>query len=381
MNKTIRLSGRIDTTNAQHTESALMQEIGDFAGELILDADELDYISSSGLRVILRLRKKYTNIKIINCKPDVYEIFEMTGFTDMIDISKAYRRVDITGCEVIGEGFNGIVYRLDPETIVKVYKHPDCLPEIHAERELARKAFVMGVPTAIPYDVVRVGECYGSVFELLNAKSFAMLLREGFDLDTLAKESVDILKIIHSTQLKHGELPDKKQEGIKWARVCLPHLPEGIGDRLVELFSAIPDSDCMIHGDFHVKNIMRQNDENLLIDMDTLAVGNPVFEFEAIYAAYLGFSCVDSSASAVFLGIDFDHCHGFWNKTVEYYFAGKSKEYIQDAVRKISIVSYTRMLRRFITRLNMEDPGNKLMAEYCKQYITKNLPLVDSLAI
>ena len=80
------------------------------------------------------------------------------------------------GCEVIGEGANGIVYRTDPDTIVKVYKNHDALEEIHNERELARKAFVLGIPTAIPYDVVRVGEGYGSVFELLNAKSFAKII-------------------------------------------------------------------------------------------------------------------------------------------------------------------------------------------------------------
>ena len=57
---------------------------------------------------------------------------------------------------------------IDPDTIVKVYLNPDALPEIHRERELARLAFVAGVPTAIPYDVVRIeGGGYGSVFELV----------------------------------------------------------------------------------------------------------------------------------------------------------------------------------------------------------------------
>ena len=107
--------------------------------------------------MILRLRKQEPELAIVNASPEVYEIFEMTGFTEMMPVSRAYRRVSVDGCEVIGQGANGKVYRLDPETIIKVYLNPNSLPDIHRERELARKAFVLGIPTAIPYDVVKVG--------------------------------------------------------------------------------------------------------------------------------------------------------------------------------------------------------------------------------
>src|SRR5574344_2999539 len=102
----------------------------------------------------------------------------MTRFSELIHVEKAYRVISIEGCEVIGQGSNGKVYRLDPDTIIKVYNNPDALPDIRRERELARKAFVKGIPTAIPYDVVKVGAGYGSVFELLSAKSFSKLLKE-----------------------------------------------------------------------------------------------------------------------------------------------------------------------------------------------------------
>ena len=116
-------------------------------------------------------------LAIVNASPEVYEIFEMTGFTEMMPVSRAYRRVSVDGCEVIGQGANGKVYRLDPETIIKVYLNPNSLPDIHWERELARKAFVLGIPTAIPYDVVKVGgRIRAPSFELLNAKSFGSLI-------------------------------------------------------------------------------------------------------------------------------------------------------------------------------------------------------------
>ena len=68
------------------------------------------------------------------------------------------------------------LYRYDDETIVKTYFAKDALPEIKQERENARRAFVLGINTAIPYGIVRVGDGYGTVTELLNAiKSYNVI--------------------------------------------------------------------------------------------------------------------------------------------------------------------------------------------------------------
>lgn len=379
MEKTIKLSGRIDSANAAEREAELNKEIGDYSGILIIDAAELEYISSAGLRVILRIKKAIPDTKIINCNPETYEIFDMTGFTEMMDISKAYRVISVEGCEIIGEGANGIVYRTDPDTIVKVYKNPDSLEEIHNERELARKAFVMGIPTAIPYDVVKVGNLYGSVFELLNAKSFGKLINAGEPVEELAKASVEILKTMHSTMLKDGELPSKRQEALVWVEYTADYLPEETGKKLVELFRDIPETNNMLHGDFHIKNIMRQNGENLLIDMDTLSMGHPIFEFAAIFAAYVGFGCIDMSKSYGFLNITEEQCRDFWKYTLKYYFEGKGDDYLDDITRKASIICYTRLVRRTLKRFGTEDEYNKALVEYCRNYLIENVPSTEKL--
>ncbi len=373
---TIFLKGRIDSSNAAQTEANILEEIKDNTDELIVDAAELDYISSAGLRVILRLKKSIPDTKIINCNSEVYEIFDMTGFTEMMNISKAYRKLSVDGCEIIGEGANGIVYRTDPDTIVKVYKNPDSLDEIHNERELARKAFVMGIPTAIPYDVVQVGDLYGSVFELLNAKSFSKLLAEGEDVDELAKQSVEILKTIHSTMLKEGELPSKKQESVRWAEYVKPYLPAEIGEKLLKLFNEVPETNNMLHGDYHIKNIMRQGNENLLIDMDTLSVGHPVYELSQMYLAYLGFSETDPDDVKRFLGIDRETSLKFFNSSLKYYFEGKDDEFIKQAVNKARIIGYTRLLRRTIKRA----PEKKDIIDNCIKQLCELVSVTETLA-
>ncbi len=378
---TVALEGRIDSANAAEAEKEILAATDGFTGELVLDAEKLAYVSSAGLRVILRLKKAYPSLRIVNVQPDVYEIFDMTGFTEMMKIVKAYRRVSVEGCEVIGEGANGVVYRIDPDTIVKVYKNHDALEEIHKERELARKAFVMGVPTAIPYDVVQVGDLYGSVFELLNAKSFAKLLIADPSLtEELAKESAEILKTMHAAVLKPGELPDKKEKALVWAEFCRDYLPDEIGEKLVRLVREVPDTLNMLHGDFHIKNIMRQNGENLLIDMDTLGMGHPVFEFAAIYLAYIGYSCIDKNNVKDFFGIPYDQGMAFWRATLKYYFGAGDEEALNGIERKAAVIAYARLLRQTVKKGGAPEDYLARRLAYCKNALCDLVPQTDTLA-
>jgi len=204
------LAGRIDSANAPQVEEALRARLeGSSAVPVVLDAQALEYISSAGLRVLLHLKKTNPELRVVNVKAEVYEIFEMTGFTEMMTVEKAYRSVSVEGCEVIGEGANGRVYRLDRDTVVKAYKNADALADIRHEREVARLALILGVPTAISYDVVRVGDSYGSVFELLDARSFAKILTEEPDkLDWCVREYVGLLKKVHGITVPAGKLTE-----------------------------------------------------------------------------------------------------------------------------------------------------------------------------
>ena len=85
----LELNGRIDSSNAQQAEE-LINAIKESHPDLqrVLDAENLEYLSSAGLRVVLRMRKDTADLKIINVSNEVYEILEMTGFTDMITVKK-----------------------------------------------------------------------------------------------------------------------------------------------------------------------------------------------------------------------------------------------------------------------------------------------------
>ena len=379
---TLRLQGRIDSLNAAEVEKEIEGiRAANPASSIVLDCEALEYISSAGLRVILRLKKAVDDTRLVNVNSDVYEIFDVTGFTEMMDVQKAYRVISVEGCEAIGRGANGMVYRIDRDTIVKVYLNPDALPEIHRERELARTAFVLGVPTAIPYDVVRIeGGGYGSVFELLNASNLAKLLICGeMTMDEVAKMSIDLLKIIHSTVVKPDSMPDMKAVVLNWVSFLKDYLPAAQFEKLYSLVDAVPVDNHMMHGDYHIKNIMLQNGEALLIDMDTLCHGHPVFELASMYNAYCGFSELDHSRVERFLGISWDITVQFWHKSLELYLGTTDEAAIQAVAEKAQIVGYTRMMRRAIRRKGLETETGRAEIENCARHLEELLGKVDTL--
>ena len=377
---TLAISGRIDSKNSPDIETeitALLEGIEDPV--VILDADDLEYISSAGLRVLLRLRKAHSGLKLVNASMEVYEILEMTGFTEILPVEKAYRKLSVEGCEIIGEGANGSVYRLDTDTIVKVYTDPDALSDIQKERELARTAFILGVPTAIPYDVVRIGDNYGTVFELLNAKSFAELLMNDRDnANRYISQLADLLKLIHSTQVKPGSMPNMKETVLGWVDFLKDHLEEPTWTKLRTLVEGVPERETMLHGDFHAKNVMMQNGEVILIDMDTLCMGHPVFEMGSIFNAYTGFYVTSPERRGAFIGLDAEMAEQVWNGLLLDYADGdpdKAKKIEQRA----ALIGFTRLMRRLLRRDGMSTPEGRQTISVYRKNIVKLTDRIDDL--
>ena len=358
---TIDLKGRIDSNNAAQVEKEIFAQLADSgASSVVLDAEELEYISSAGLRVILRLKKTCPDLSIINVNSEVYEILDMTGFTEMMKVEKAYRVVSVEGCEEIGRGANGTIYRIDQDNVVKVYNNADALADIRHEREVAKLALILGIPTAISYDVVKVGDSYGSVFELLNARSFSKILAtEPEKLDWCVAEYVEMLKKIHGTLVPAGKLPDMKETALSWAAFMRDYLPQEAGEKLYALVEAVPHDDHMIHGDYHTKNLELQNDEVLLIDMDTLAVGHPIFELASMFNSFVGYSEFDHEVIKKFQGFDWETGQSFWHKSLAAYLGTTNERKIREVEDKARIIGYTRMIRRSIRRKGLETENGR----------------------
>ena len=356
----IYLEGQITSDNAPDVERELQQIADSAAGDILLDAQDLTYISSAGLRALLALtRKRQEKLTVRNVCPEVYEIFEITGFTELMDIRRRMRRISIEGCEKIGQGALGDVYRISPDTIVKVFKSTDSLPMARTELTRSRQAFVKGLPTAIPFDIVQVGDRYGAIYELLNAETLNDYLIQNPDrADEIIRRYIRLIKQIHATEALPGELPSAVDVFLQYVIDLKDILPANTASGLERFLREMPEDLHMVHGDLQMKNILMSGDELLLIDMETLCTGSPLFDLQGIFMAYQAFIEDEPDNSDKFLGISAEQCNDIWKGVLSEYFKDDPPEQVRQWENKIRILGYLHFLDRIVTH-NMTLPELK----------------------
>ena len=358
---TYQLPKSLSFDNFAEVEADILNQLeGHNYDEIVLDAKETNYISSAGLRVVLNLKKKYDKVSVINTSIEVYDIFEMTGFTNIVNVEKALREVSVEGCKIIGKGAHGIVYSTAPDTIVKVYEKGACLDDIKNERELSKKAFVLGLPTAIALDIVKVGDQYGTVFELLNAGSCVKYVNESQkNTDDFVNKAVALLKKIHSTVCDDDTLPDMKISHLRYVENIKSFLTEEEYLKVKKIIEDIPDSKTLIHGDFHLKNqLLTKGNELMLIDMDTLCTGHPIFELASVCNSYFEYGQISKDIVENFLEIPFDKAVYLWKNISRKYFSDLNDKEYQTVIDKVRLIGCVRGLHFFkkhnFSKENME---------------------------
>lgn len=335
---TIALEGNIDSSNAAQVEESVMELHKQNAGAVIvLDAAKLNYISSAGLRVILKVRKLQSQLSVLNVSADVYEIFQMTGFSEMMDIRKALREISVEGCEIIGTGGHGKVYRLNGDTIVKLFHPGTAIEELEREREYAKKAFVMGIPTAIPFDVVTCGDCYGLVFELINAETLTEFLKKNPDrFEEFAVKYAKLLKLLHSTKVSKDMLSSTKElyrERIAHIGTLGFFTEQEIQD-LHRINDAFEDDTCIIHGDFHPKNMMVMDDELILIDMADITYGNMLYDIGSMLLTHV---TVSPERMLQIVGLPVETVSRLWKIFISVYLETTDPKTIELTMKKAGI--------------------------------------------
>ena len=377
---TIWLDGRIDSHRAPTVEIEINNIVKKTEFDhLVLDAEDMEYISSAGLRIILKLLKKHRDVTLVDVSSEVYEILEMTGFTEMMTVERALKCIDVTGKKIIGKGANGVIYRIDNDTIVKVYNEADTLDHIKAEHDMSRTAFILGIPTAIPFGIVKVGERYGSIFELINARTFAELLQQDpTQIEFVAQQTVELAKTLHETEAPVG-IPLHSDVARQWLDEAKSSFDPQHFAKLSALIKTIPETGTMLHGDLHIKNIMQYEDEALLIDMDTLSAGHPIYELACIYNAYEGFGICDPNVFKNFLSVDESVVKPLLHRILELYLETSDEDRINEVKEKASVIGLLRVLRRIIRIGEQDTPEGKKLLEECRDRINRAVDHLDTL--
>lgn len=359
----LRLEGRLDTAASQQVSMNIDEQLATLGhvDGLVCDAKGLEYISSSGLRVLLTLRKRYPDFLLKEVCSEVYEVLEMTGFTKMMTVERALRSMSVDGCEEIGRGGVGIVYRINEDTIIKVFREGTDISEVRREITMSKEAFVLGMPTAISFDVVRVGSQYGLVYELLNAETLsACIYKNPSRLDEYASLYAGLFRQLHSIEVQQPSLiPNAMQHVEESIHYISRYFDAPSIDLLLSIVSAIPQANRLLHCDLQTKNAMMQGDELMLIDMGEVGYGHPMIDLGNAH-----------SAMVALIG-DYEKIIGFpreigldlWERTMHYYFEGLSEVDFAHRMEQIEAVS---VVRNF-TWLSLSDSFPEAVIKECQQ--------------
>lgn len=365
----IYLAGEMDAANAKSVQAQINELRGLHPEKpLSLNLVGLKYISSMGLRVFLTLAKRMKSIAFVDVSPEAYEIFEMTGLTQMMPTEKMMRRLSVDGCTKLSEGANGEIYRMDGDTMVKAYRENFTLKEIRTELEAAKAVFMLGIPTAISYDIVRLGNRFGAVYEMLEAETLAALIHDRPDrIEEYARMMVQLLKSIHEVSAdgagSHAIGEPCRDGMLRRLRRIGEYLPADCAEKLKAMLEAVPDDDHLVHGDCHAKNIMvDSNGELYLIDMDSMGLGQPIFEFSALYATYVGYRRFDDTGfkrHKMVTGMSPELTDRLWELLLKFYFEDRA-DHLQEIERSAKLLSYVRLMNHYVKK---KDEGK---AAQCK---------------
>ena len=236
---------------------------------------------------------------------------------------KKMRELSVAGCEVIGEGAVGKVYRLDDETIIKVFAPGVPLEVVQEEKRIAKNAFVAGVPTAISFDVVKVGESYGAVYEMLRAKTLSAFIRENPDRAAeMGKRMGRLLKELHMIEVDTNKFVDVRALFKERVRRMEKFLTKEETDKLTAVYDCLDERNTVMHGDFHPKNVMysEKNDELLFIDLADMGYGHPLLDLGATCLVMEVFGRATPERSPHFIGLEYKTSLEIWGNILSEYF-------------------------------------------------------------
>ena len=345
----LKMAGHLDANNAAEAEEklfALRRENPE--GRVMIDAQDLKYISSAGLRVLLKLEKsEKERLQILNVSDDLFEIFTVTGFSELMSISKPLEEIDVDGLEVVGRGMSGTVYRISSEQIVKVFSPHYDLAGIERERLAARTAFIRQVPTAIPFKTVKSGTQYGLVFELLHAKTLTYAMNAQPErVDEYLQRFVELAKKVHSVHLPANEFTSMKEMYKMNLNAVRDWYSAEEMEMLTSLVESIPEADTMIHGDLHTGNVMvDDNDELILIDMGGMGYGHPFFDLMSMVGVYASELASNPEGLANYHGIPAALVEEIWERYMRKVFPDADDTKLTEYKRKA--MGYTCLQKAF----------------------------------
>lgn len=282
---------------------------------------------------------------------------------------RKFREVSVEGCKVLGHGAKGDVYRYDEELVIKVFNRNNLYRDVERETTLSRKAFVMGIPTAISFGIVAVGDRWGAMYELLDSETLSGHIAHNPErLGDYATMMVRLAREIHGTTVSEDDgFPNAMERLRPYVTGGIAYEDATLARHCTELLDAIPEAHTLVHGDFHTGNVVLQRGEPLIIDMDRLAVGHPIVDLSDLYYFYVVLGEEDSSVVERFMGFPYELSRRFFDLFLRAYLETDDEARLAEVTDKASLLCYTRMIRKLRKRGTPSAEDRRVIDRYVKK--------------
>lgn len=292
---------------------------------------------------------------------------------------RKYREVSVEGCKQIGHGAKGDVYRYDDELIIKVYNQNNTYSDVEQEIAMARKAFILGVPTAISFGIVSVGEKYGAMYELVDSETFSScIVRNPGQLETYADMMAELARTIHSTEAASDGFPAGMDRVRGYVEGGIGREDAALAGKVMALLEALPDTGTLLHGDFHTNNVFLQRGEPLLIDMDRLSTGHPILEISDLYYFYVLLGEESPAVVERFMGFSYDTAQRFMRLFLKSYLGTEEEDRLNAVAEKASLIGYSRLIRKLRKQRELAE-SDRLLIRRCVERIAALTKKLDTL--
>ena len=293
---------------------------------------------------------------------------------------KKYKEVSIDGCELIGRGAKGDVYRYDEELVIKVFNQNNLYQDVERETSLSRRAFILGVPTAISFGIVAVGERYGAMYELVDAETLsAFIAKEPERVEEYGKLMASVAREVHSIEVDENDVfPEAYGRVQEYIRGGVAYEDERLAKKCMKLVGALPACNTLIHGDFHTNNVFMMRGEPLLIDMDRVSRGHPIVELADLYYFYVVLGEDEPSVIEDFMGFSYETSKRFFDSFLRNYLETDNEDRLNEVKDKALLLCCTRMIRK-VRRSGATSSSARSIIDRCLQRIDNLTRKLDTL--
>lgn len=348
------VSGIIDTLSADKFSNTIVEihrEYND--SKIFLDFTKVSMITNACVEHLMMFKENGVKLQLVGVKKEVNTILKLTGADKVLDIETEVESLDVSNCKLLGKGFHSEVYRLDDETIAKIYYDLPSIDTLINERIIAKQAFIKGVPTEISFGLCESNGRAGLMYELVDANTLLSMLEKDIDnMDKYIKDYVCLVKKVHEFDDEGMvQVPDMKQiliNNINNLRKFISS--EGI-NKLMNVINSVPDSNHLLHGDPHPANVMLSDKGMIFIDLSDMRTGDEILDLVYLNRTLIQYNKLPSNTYS--LGVE--NSKKLWELFFDEYYKELNEQDKKDIYNKIDLLALVNITEKFM----MKNPDNE----------------------